>query len=236
MKPYIKQRTDCKTCNIIYLITCKRCGIQYVGETKRNLFTRMSEHLRSIKKEFPNTLLVNHFSTNNHNAEDMEFQILDSISEENTEKRIRTDKELFWIKLLNTAYPLGLNDQIKGYGNITDHISPFKKAAHPYWRIKLKIANKQRKKKRSKRQTLSTQNRYKVYEELINANTEKTAAIVRQFSKTEKRKLIDFVSGSTNLTNDQCLKFESILANYYWDDCTYTKHKEDGNNLKKNSL
>ena len=31
-------KMDCSTKNVIYLISCKKCGIQYVGETSQMLF------------------------------------------------------------------------------------------------------------------------------------------------------------------------------------------------------
>ena len=40
---------DCSSTNIIYLITCTRCGIQYVGETANALHFRMNAHRQSIK-------------------------------------------------------------------------------------------------------------------------------------------------------------------------------------------
>ncbi len=39
----------CKTENVIYLITCKKCGKQYIGETYRQFYIRMNEHLRYIR-------------------------------------------------------------------------------------------------------------------------------------------------------------------------------------------
>ena len=33
---------DCASDNVVYLITCKKCGIQYVGETSRNLRRRFN--------------------------------------------------------------------------------------------------------------------------------------------------------------------------------------------------
>ena len=39
---------DCNMANIIYLITCNECGIQYVGETGRVVRSRLSEHKNGI--------------------------------------------------------------------------------------------------------------------------------------------------------------------------------------------
>ena len=36
-----------KTFNVIYLIQCRLCNLQYIGETKRRLKDRFNEHLYS---------------------------------------------------------------------------------------------------------------------------------------------------------------------------------------------
>jgi len=41
----------CKTKNIIYLITCTKCNIQYVGETGRCLSERLTDHRSNIKNK-----------------------------------------------------------------------------------------------------------------------------------------------------------------------------------------
>ena len=40
----IKQQMTCKSTNLIYMIECKRCKKQYIGETKRTLRERFTEH------------------------------------------------------------------------------------------------------------------------------------------------------------------------------------------------
>ena len=37
----------CETFNVIYLIQCRLCNLQYIGETKRRLKDRFNEHLYS---------------------------------------------------------------------------------------------------------------------------------------------------------------------------------------------
>ena len=39
---------NCQSSNIIYVITCKTCGIQYVGQTKNRLLTRFQGHFNDI--------------------------------------------------------------------------------------------------------------------------------------------------------------------------------------------
>ena len=40
----LKGDTNCRTQNVVYLISCGKCGKQYVGETKGPLNIRMNGH------------------------------------------------------------------------------------------------------------------------------------------------------------------------------------------------
>ncbi len=44
----VRQKVDCKSNNFVHIFTCTKCGQQYVGETKRTLGERVSEHLQDI--------------------------------------------------------------------------------------------------------------------------------------------------------------------------------------------
>ena len=46
---------NCKSKNLIYLNECKKCGKQYIGETKRHLHQSFRDHRRSIlnRRHFP---------------------------------------------------------------------------------------------------------------------------------------------------------------------------------------
>ena len=56
---------NCSTSNCIYLITCCRCGLQYVGETVQSLRDRFSGHRAGMKNPFAGNrckILSKHFS------------------------------------------------------------------------------------------------------------------------------------------------------------------------------
>src|SRR6218665_4043554 len=57
----IKDTLDCKSRNIIYLITCKKCNMQYVGETSRRLSERLCNHKSNIKLK-KDTPIAAHFN------------------------------------------------------------------------------------------------------------------------------------------------------------------------------
>ncbi len=105
----------CKTENIIYLITCKTCGKQYVGETYRAFETRMKEHLRYIRNpsqyEEPTG---RHFNQNGDNITDFQCRVIykfEGIPQRYDHRRI--EKEEFLIAQLKTRNPSGINDRYR---------------------------------------------------------------------------------------------------------------------------
>ena len=48
----VTQPFTCISKNIVYGIICKRCNIIYIGETGRRLADRITEHIRSVRKNF----------------------------------------------------------------------------------------------------------------------------------------------------------------------------------------
>ncbi len=49
---------NCDTANVIYLISCKRCGVQYVGETSQKLRSRLNNHRNRLRKLTCTNILV----------------------------------------------------------------------------------------------------------------------------------------------------------------------------------
>ena len=106
----------CSSSNVIYLVSCSRCGIQYVGETSAMLRTRMNGHRYTIRKK-KTTLCAEHFSGRggcdiSHFTVQPIEQILGNAEET---KPIRLKREAFWIKELRTLTPYGLNDRLDRY-------------------------------------------------------------------------------------------------------------------------
>ena len=129
------ENLDCSSVNIVYLITCRICNLQYVGETSRAANVRWSEHLYKIRKGETNQLIYKHFNCDDQHRsvpvhDRFKFQIVEKIKTDNLQsqnpaliRRRRTERELFWISQLRTIHPLGLNDKVSGFGihgNATD--------------------------------------------------------------------------------------------------------------------
>ena len=58
---HIKQHITCKSKNLIYCVTCKKCMEQYIGETEQELHSRSVGHLSDIRNDKPGLPYVTHF-------------------------------------------------------------------------------------------------------------------------------------------------------------------------------
>jgi len=94
--------------NCVYLITCKQCGIQYVGETGNTLLVRFTQHRHNIlKKRRTNTHLVSHFLA--HSWDSVTATAIQANPRWTTPQRRRAEK--VWIAKLDTTHPKGLNEK-----------------------------------------------------------------------------------------------------------------------------
>ncbi|XP_078583735.1 uncharacterized protein LOC144866254 [Branchiostoma floridae x Branchiostoma japonicum] len=109
----IRAHITCRTRNIIYMIQCKKCGIQYVGETGQTLANRMNGHRSSIKTD-KDTPISAHFNQPSHTVADMEVIGLEKLAYGRTEdltRQRRLHRESYWIHQLRTLHPEGLNQE-----------------------------------------------------------------------------------------------------------------------------
>ena len=97
----------------IYAITCKVCGIQYVGQTKLRLKDRFVHHLRDIAIHDVTKPVGNHYNKPNHKGtKDLEITILEFIKKppySPAASAIRLRIESHWTHTLRTLSPSGLN-------------------------------------------------------------------------------------------------------------------------------
>ena len=61
-----KFNVSCQSSNLIYCLTCKRCGSQYVGQTKRRLMDRFQDHFYKIGRKIMDSDIGKHFNTKGH--------------------------------------------------------------------------------------------------------------------------------------------------------------------------
>ncbi len=108
-----KNNINCQSHNLIYCITCKSCGKQYVGQTGRRIIDRFQGHFGLVAKGDKSTLINDHFNKQDHNGiKDMIIHVLDFIhagAKTDTALALRLRIEAAWIHRLQSAFPLGLN-------------------------------------------------------------------------------------------------------------------------------
>jgi len=94
--------------NCVYLITCKHCGLQYVGETGNTISVRFTQHKYNILRR-KNTLtpLVTHFLL--HGWQSVQAAVLESNAGWSVAQRRRCER--LWIARFGTVFPGGLNER-----------------------------------------------------------------------------------------------------------------------------
>ena len=74
------KNVSCRSLNLIYGITCNRCGTQYVGQTKKRLKDRFIKHFLQTEKAQVEHTFARHFSQAGHNRVfDMNISVLECI-------------------------------------------------------------------------------------------------------------------------------------------------------------
>ena len=109
----IRGHITCTTSNIIYLISCSICGIQYISETKNSLNKRLYGHRSTVKTQKLDTPVGQHFNLPNHSISDMILQGIEALA--NRRESVRLSREKMWIRRVHTIHPHGLNIQEGNY-------------------------------------------------------------------------------------------------------------------------
>ena len=119
--PYLNDHSS----NVVYLITCYKCKLQYVGETSQNLNERLNWHnscFRNPTAYLFCKILNTHFSKGYCKDSSYTVNIIEKLeetgcSERNTMdfavKPLRKAIETYWMHELRTIFPYGLNDRIE---------------------------------------------------------------------------------------------------------------------------
>ena len=101
---------DCTTENIVYLITCRKCGIQYVGETGQKLRSRINNHRNRLRK-MTNLYLYNHFYSDGHTEDDINIMPIEKITSDGAASSSRRlEREDYWCR--------ELDDKVRKVGNV----------------------------------------------------------------------------------------------------------------------
>nr|XP_060609685.1 uncharacterized protein LOC132761116 [Anolis sagrei ordinatus]XP_060609686.1 uncharacterized protein LOC132761116 [Anolis sagrei ordinatus]XP_060610145.1 uncharacterized protein LOC132761359 [Anolis sagrei ordinatus]XP_060610146.1 uncharacterized protein LOC132761359 [Anolis sagrei ordinatus]XP_060610703.1 uncharacterized protein LOC132761651 [Anolis sagrei ordinatus]XP_060610704.1 uncharacterized protein LOC132761651 [Anolis sagrei ordinatus]XP_060615565.1 uncharacterized protein LOC13276 len=101
----------CITKGVIYGIICE-CKLMYVGQTRREVKSRIIEHRSKIRTNSRDSILYKHFDDLRHNPESFKYHILEVVTQSkhmdfNTKL---LQRETYWIFRLRTEHPYGLNE------------------------------------------------------------------------------------------------------------------------------
>ena len=102
----INMGVDCKTKNIIYMLGCKKCKMQYIGETHRTIQDRFSEHLGYVRNNHTNKVTGEHFNSKGHKQSDMSITVVEKLH--NGSSLFRKQREKMYKTKFNTKYK-GMN-------------------------------------------------------------------------------------------------------------------------------
>ena len=107
----INTSVSCTSSNVVYLIGCKKCTQQYIGETDRTVKERFLEHKGYVTSKMMNKSTGEHFNQQGHRVSDMTVTVLEKIFNQNPQ--YRKQREKMWINRFNTKYK-GLNKMSGG--------------------------------------------------------------------------------------------------------------------------
>ena len=108
---FVQQKLSCNSANVIYLVHCKKCNLQYVSSTTTEFKVRFRNHKSSMKTNKKTCEVAIHFNQTPHVLSNFTFQCIDQIQNsvsEDTEKLLIT-KEAYWSAQLFSLAPFGLN-------------------------------------------------------------------------------------------------------------------------------
>ena len=101
--------------NIVYCISCLKCGFSYVGSTVRRLGDRFVEHLRLTRQNNHNYPVSLHFNTNNHSIADMSVSGICQVTGSEDQLRLKEEEIIF---RLGTLEPRGMNKNFTSFPTI----------------------------------------------------------------------------------------------------------------------
>ena len=102
----INSAVDCRTTNYIYLISYRKCRMQYVGKSKVEFSTRMGQHRRDVTNLQLHKTIGRHFNLKGHKLSDFECTILEKVHD--PDPMVLAVREQYWIRIFNAKYK-GLN-------------------------------------------------------------------------------------------------------------------------------
>jgi len=208
---------NCNSTNVVYVIACNKCNVQYVGETSQKLKERFLQHQRNVKNRVPG-FMYDHFCGADHSYEDMKVKIIEQVKGE-TKSEIKANllkSENFWIRMLITAYPFGFNDRISKFGDISNSINPVGNKNHPYFNFATKRKNRARGRRGGKHRRTNEEVWATVRAVAGDHNLRKLYVILKTFSRSQ---LNNLYLNITSLNRDIEPRVKLAIQGYYAAKC-----------------
>jgi hypothetical protein len=101
----IRGHYNCQSINVIYMIQCKRCGKQYIGQTGNTLNTRFTSHRHDIRHKLLKSVPL-HYTSDCHTINDLSLCVIMGAGHDVMRRHAL---ETSWIRRLSTIEPAGLN-------------------------------------------------------------------------------------------------------------------------------
>ena len=108
----IHSRLSCDSKNLIYLVSCKKCRLQYVGSTTTDFRIRFRNHKSAMLTKKTTCEVAIHFTRIPHTLGDFPFQCIDQVQAPSGSEeidRLLITKEAYWSAQLFSLAPHGLN-------------------------------------------------------------------------------------------------------------------------------
>ena len=150
--PGSNEYVNCHSSNVIYLITCQRCALQYIGETSQHINDRFAFHLTCLlhpEKYAFCKILNKHFNEGHCQGADYVVTIIEKLPGSGRTdrgvvdpgmKKVRKAREKYWILKMRTAFPFGLNDRIDDEYKRYEHKKCVHKEFPPLSREHVRVA------------------------------------------------------------------------------------------------
>lgn len=113
----VNHSLHCRSKGIIYVLECRLCGKQYVGQTERDMRYRFAAH-RSKLTRAPMSLYSHFIRYHACHSLNVTIYLVEQVAD--TKDRLQAERH--WIGKLATSLPWGLNNPTPTH--ITDHLNP----------------------------------------------------------------------------------------------------------------
>ena len=108
----IRQKLTCSSKNVIYLVTCRKCNLQYVGSTSTEFKIRFRNHNSSMLNDRRTCELAVHYNSSQHEICQRNFIIIEQIAHFQAPLHLDQPlltREAYWMTQLFTLILHGLN-------------------------------------------------------------------------------------------------------------------------------